>query len=75
MYAIKIRKTDMPLLTILNGGVEPTLNDGESRFLIVDPGQSPMTVTVSEKVFDRYYADKVSTAGPALLKINKRATR
>jgi hypothetical protein len=78
MYAIKIRKSDMPLLTILNGGIAPEVPARETHFLVVNPdatGDDPTTQIITEKAFDRDYAGKISTAGPELLKLNKRATR
>lgn len=69
MYALKLRKTDLPLLTLLNDGVPPEIPK-TTHFMIVTPGESP--TIVSEKVFDADYASRLSTAGPSLLKLNKR---
>lgn len=69
MYAIKIRKTDLPLLALLNKGFEPAL-DKDTHYLIVNPDGANEMVT--EKEFDEKFATRVSTAGPVLMKINKR---
>lgn len=69
MYALKLRKTDLPLLTILNDGIAPEIPK-TPHFLIVTPGES--SEIVSEKVFIAEYASRLSAAtSPALLKINK----
>lgn len=69
MYALKLRKTDLPLLTLLNDGIEPEIPKS-THFMIVTPGES--SVIVSEKEFDANYASRISTAGPIIFKINKR---
>lgn len=79
MYAIKIRKSELNLINLLAGGVYDHVNLTEEhagKFLIVTPAPKngkPDIKIITEKEFDAEYADKVSTAGPTLLKINKRA--
>lgn len=69
MYAIKIRKSDLPLLALLNKGYEPAI-EKTSMYLIVNPDGANQMVT--EKEFDANYAGRISSTGPALVKLNKR---
>lgn len=79
MYAIKILKRDLDLLNLLAGGLydHPVINESQSgNYLIVTPAPragKPSVQIVDAKTFDEEFADKVSTSGPALLKINKRS--
>lgn len=68
MYALKLRKIDLPLLTLLNDGIPPEIPK-KPHYLVVTPGES--SVIVSEKDFDENYASRISTAGPFLMKLNK----
>lgn len=69
MYAIKLRKTDLPLLTALNGGVAPEIPKISSYLILNSDGT---VSTVTEKEFDEKLAGRVSLSGPILMKINKR---
>lgn len=71
MFGIKLRKSDLPLLTLLNGGKAPEIPAKGSHYLIVNTDGDNFTVT--EREFDANFANKISTAGPALFKLNKRA--
>ena len=79
-FAIKIRKSELELTNLLAGGVYDHVNLTEEhagKYLIVTPqpkNGKPDVKIVTEREFDVEYADKVSTAGPTLLKINKRAS-
>lgn len=79
MYGIKILKRDLDLLNLLAGGLydhPPITVNQAGSYLIVTPapnGGKPTVQIVTEKEFDEQYADKVSTSGPTLLKLNKRA--
>ena len=68
MYALKIRKSDQAILTLLNDGV-PVEIPKKTSYLIVTPGESAKVVT--EREFDDNYAGRLSTVGPFLMKINK----
>lgn len=78
VYAIKILKRDLDLVNLLAGGLysHPNLEAHFGDYLVVTPAPrlgKPTVKIVSEKDFDAEFADKVSTSGPTLLKINKRA--
>ena len=68
MYALKIRKSDLGILTLLNNGVTPTV-EKKTTYLIVNPDGA--SVIVDEKQFDNQFASRISTAGPLLMKLNK----
>lgn len=65
-YAIKIRKSDLPLLAMLNGGVEPKV-EKKTTFLIVDT-DGPNDI-VSEREF--LQTCEINSNGPLLLKLKK----
>lgn len=79
MYAIKIRKSELNLIDMLAGGLydHPPITEADAgKFLVFTPAPNhgkPEIQIVTEREFDEKYADKVSSAGPELLKINKRA--
>lgn len=79
MYAIKIRKSELNLIDLLAGLLydHPRITEADAgKFLIFTPAANhgkPDIKIVTEKEFDAEYAGKVSTSGPELLKINKRA--
>ena len=54
MYAIKINKSNLPLLAILNGGVEPSI-EAFPTYLIVNPtGKNQIIKESSFKKLDVY---------------------
>lgn len=65
-YALEIRKSDLPLLAVLNGGVEPKVEKTKT-FLIVDPEGHNEIVTLRE--FHQNY--DISSNSPLLLKLKK----
>lgn len=67
MYALKIRKIDLDLLTQLNKGVTPTV-EKKDTYLIVRPSGENEIVSALE--FQTKYADKVAVNSPKLFKIN-----
>lgn len=67
MYAIKITKSDLALVTLLNGGVRPELPLKGAAYLIVRlEGHNEI---VSESAFKKDYATYAN--GPKLLKLKK----
>jgi hypothetical protein len=79
-FAIKIRKSELNLIDLLAGGLydHPNITEADAgKYLVVTPQPNhgkPEVKLVTEKEFDAEYANKVSSAGPELLKINKRAS-
>lgn len=68
-YALQIRKSDLPLLTFLNGGVEPEIkNNIYLVFEICDP-YTVATKIVTEREFDNEY--EIGNLSPLLLKLKK----
>lgn len=70
LYAIKIQKSHLELLTILNGGVTPQI-EKRTTYLIIDATETIPNEIVTEREF---YADPrfdISTNSPLFLKLKK----
>lgn len=67
-YAIKIRKSDLPLLKLLNYGLEPPVTN-KTMYLVVHLANNVDNEILPEKeFFDRY---EPSSNGPELIKLKK----
>lgn len=66
-YALEIRKSDLPLLTILNGGVTPEI-EKTPTVLIIDTDGPNEIVTMREFRNTRL----LSSRSPFLMKLNKK---
>lgn len=67
MYAIKIRKSDLALLTLLNGGVAPDTTK-QNTYLIVNPERPLENQVVNQKTFDQL---GLKTHSPQLFALKK----
>jgi hypothetical protein len=67
-YAMLIRKSDLPLLTLLNGDVEPPLKPKTYLVFELD-GRNVTSKVVTER--ELYNLGEISSNGPLLLKLKK----
>ena len=70
MYALKIRKSDLPLLTILNGGVTPKV-EKKTTYLVIHIEDSEHThneILTQRELLMKY---DISSRSPLLLKLKK----
>jgi len=65
-YAILIRKSDLPLIAALNGGIEVDI-EKRNTYLIVDIDGTNEIVTETELFRDH----EINSYGPTLLKLRK----
>jgi hypothetical protein len=68
MYAIKIRKSDLPLLKLLNFGLEPPVGT-KTMYLVIHLENNVDNEILPEKeFFDRF---EPASNGPELIKLKK----
>jgi hypothetical protein len=70
-YALKIRKSDLPFLTFLNGGVEPKIEKTPTYLVFSVEGDGDITAGIwtQTEVFNNR---EISQFSPVLLKFNKK---
>lgn len=68
MYAIKIRKSDLALLKLLNFGVEPKIGTKTSYLVIHLEDHVPNEVLAEKEFFEKY---EPAVNAPSLLKLKK----
>lgn len=66
MYAIKIRKSDLPFLALLNGGVEPKI-EKRTTYLVIDT-DGPNRIVGERELLG---FGEISARSPLLLKFKK----
>lgn len=70
LYAIQIRKTDLPLITLLNSGVTPEIETKKTYFVFDATWNSEVpNEIVTERELDKRF--EVSARSPMLLKLKK----
>lgn len=70
MYALKIRKSDLALLTVLNGGVTPKVEKQTTYLLIsIEDAENTTNKIVTER--ELYANHEFSAYNPLLLKLKK----
>lgn len=69
-YAIKIRKSDLDLLTLLNNGVTPEI-ESTTTYLIID--SDPVNAVPNEIVTEREFLQRfnISSRSPLLLRLKQ----
>ena len=67
-YAFRIRKSDLPLLTLLNGGVAPEVRSYPT-YLVVDTENVKHNEILTQTAFDERF--EVNANGPLVLKLKK----
>lgn len=67
-YALKIRKSDLPLLTVLNGGVTPEIEKTTTYLVITveDAENTHNEILTERELFDTY---EINAYSPLLLKL------
>jgi hypothetical protein len=70
LYALKIRKSDLGLITLLNGGVEPKVEKKESYFIFDATWNSDVpNVIVSNREFLQTY--DIMKSSPLVLTVKE----
>ena len=70
LYAIRIRKSDLPLITILNGGVTPEIEKTPTYLVVkIEDSEHTHNEIVTERVFHQRF--EISNRSPLLLKLKK----
>ena len=67
-YALKIRKSDLALLTLLNGGVTPKI-EKTTTYLIICPDDSGPNEIVTQRELDQRF--EVKSNSPMLFALKK----
>ena len=70
LYAIKIRKSDLELITLLNGGVTPAVEKKPTYFIFDATWNSdvPNEIVTEREFYNRF---EIKTNGPLLLSLKK----
>lgn len=70
IYALQIRKSDLPLITFLNDGVEPEITWQKTYLLIKIDGPNEVTTDiVTQRHLDHHH--EISESTPFLMKLKK----
>jgi len=70
LYALQIRKSDLPLLALLNGGMEPKVEKNKT-YLVFDStwnSDVPNEIVTERQLAERY---DIKVNGPLLLALKK----
>lgn len=68
-YAIKIRKSDLPLITILNGGVTPAIEKQPTYLIFSAEDDNLFSEIVTQRELDKRF--EVKQNGPLLFALKK----
>lgn len=71
LYALKIRKSDLELLTILNGGVTPKI-EKKTTYLVFDVTNTVPNRIVTQNEFNRMDHD-IKETSPLLFALTKKS--